>query len=246
MSATGEQLYDSSPHALGRAIALLFLITIVLGIVAQGFISDRLISFRDPAGTATRILENETLYRAGFTLYMIEMAAQIAMTVLLFQLLKPVNGKIAMLALVFGLVGCTIKTFSRVFYLAPLFVLKQSAISALTGDQLPAVSLILLNVNDSGAGVALAFFGFETMLEGWLILRSTFLPRWLGVLTMIAGVGWLIFLIPSLGYALFNFIVLLGLVSSMAIIGRLLVKGVDEQRWRALHANGQSWHRASA
>lgn len=234
MSATVQRPSEWSPRALARVIALLFLVTIVLGIVAQEVISERLISFRDPARTASNILANETLYRTGFTLYMIEMAAQIASTVLLFHLLKPVNRRIATLALAFGLVGCTIKTFSRVFYLAPLFILQQNAFGAFTADQLSAVSLILLNVNDRGAGVALAFFGIETMLEGWLVLRSTFLPRWLGVLTIIAGVGWLAFLSPTLGYAVFNVIALVALIGSIATIGWLLVKGVDQERWRAL------------
>jgi Domain of unknown function (DUF4386) len=231
---TVDRRADLSPRALGRAIALLFLATIVLGIVAQGFISERLISFRDPAKTASNILANESLYRTGFTLYMIEMAAQIAQTVLLFHLLKPVSRRIATLALVFGLVGCTIKTFSRVFYLAPLFILKQSAFAAFSADQLPAVSLMLLNVNDRGAGVALAFFGLETVLEGWLIFRSTFLPRWLGALAIIAGIGWLSFLSPTLGYAVFNVVAIIALIGSVATIGWLLVKGVDEERWRAL------------
>jgi hypothetical protein len=231
---TVDRRADLSPRALGRAIALLFLATIVLGIVAQGFISERLISFRDPAKTASNILANESLYRTGFTLYMIEMAAQIAQTVLLFHLLKPVNRRIATLALVFGLVGCTIKTFSRVFYLAPLFILNQSAFAAFSADQLPAVSLMLLYVNDRGAGVALAFFGFETVLEGWLIFRSTFLPRWLGALAIIAGIGWLSFLSPTLGYAVFNVVAIIALIGSVATIGWLLVKGVDDERWRAL------------
>jgi hypothetical protein len=234
VSSTIEHHAELSPRALGRVIAVLFLATIAFGIVAQGFVSERLISFRDPAKTASNILANESLYRIGFTLYMIEMAAQIAQTVLLFHLLKPVNRRIATLALVFGLVGCTIKIFSRVFYLAPLFILGKSAFSAFTSDQLSAVSLIMLIVNDRGAGLALAFFGFETVLEGWLIFRSTFLPRWLGVLAIVAGIGWLSFLSPTVGYAVFNAVALVALIGVIATIGWLLLKGVDEQRWRAL------------
>src|SRR4051794_10467151 len=112
MSVPLEPPTEWSPRALARAIALLFLLTIIIGIAAQGFISERLISFHDSARTATDILAHGTLYRTGFTLYMIEMAAQIATTVLLFHLLKPVNARIASLALAFGLIGCTIKTFS--------------------------------------------------------------------------------------------------------------------------------------
>ena len=231
MSATPYKRTDWSPSTLARIIGVLFLVTIVLGVFAQGFISDRLISLRDPARTAANILANETLYRTGFTLYMIEMAAQIASTVLLFHLLEPVNRRIAMLALVFGLVGSTIKTFSRVFYLVPLFI-PNDGLGALTAEQLQAVSVILLTVNDHGAGVALAFFGFETVLEGWLILRSTFLPRWLGALGIVSGIGWLAFLSPTLGYTVFNVVALIALIGSIAMIGWLLVKGVDEERWR--------------
>lgn len=236
MSPTSVQRVGWSPRAHARVIALLFLLTIVDGIVAQGFISDRLISFRDAGRTASNILENESLYGLGFTLYMVEMTAQIAQIVLLFHLLRPVNRRVATLALVFGLVGCTIKTFSRVFYLAPLFILHQSAIGPFSGDQLSALSLTLLVINDRGAGVALAFFGVETILEGWLILRSTFLPRWLGALIIVAGIGWLTFLSPTLGYAVFNVVALVALIGSVVTIGWLFVKGVDEERWRAVAA----------
>ena len=225
-----------SPRTLARAVALLFLVTIVCGIIAQTVISERLIAFGDPARTASNILANRSRYALGFSLYLIEMSAQMAQTVLLFYLLKPVNRRIATVALVFGLVGCTVKMVSRIFYLAPLFILNQSGIGALTAEQLPAVSLILLIVNDHGAGVALWFFGLETVLEGWLILRSTFLPRWLGVLTIIAGVGWLTWVSPTLGYAAFNIVALVALVGSIVTIGWLLVKGVDVERWRAVAA----------
>jgi hypothetical protein len=223
-----------SPRTLGRIIAILFLVTILLGIVAQLLISDRLISFRDPARTVSNILTNQSLYGAAFSLYMIELAAQITSTVLLFHLLKPVNERVATLALVFGLVGCTVKTFSRVFYLAPLVILQHGALDGLAPTQVGAMTLTMLTVNDRGAGAAMAFFGFETVLEGWLVLRSTFLPRWLGALMIVAGIGWLTFLSPTFGYAAFDVVGLIALVGSVATIGRLLLKGVDEDRWRAL------------
>ncbi|HJQ21663.1 MAG TPA: DUF4386 family protein, partial [Gemmatimonadaceae bacterium] len=75
---------------------------------------------------------------------------------------------------------------------------------------------------------------------GWLVFRSTFLPRWLGVLTIGAGIGWLAFLTPALGYAIFDVIALIALVASLITIGWFLVKGVDEQRWRALALASQS------
>jgi hypothetical protein len=231
-----EHSSSSSPRAIGRAIALLSLVTLIGGIVGQGFISDRLITFADPAKTASNILANAPLYRAGFTIYMVELAAQIASTVLLFHLLKPVNRPAATIAVAFGLIGCTVKIVARVFYLAPLFMLKSGAFPALAAGQAETLSLILLRVNDRGAGVAMALFGFEALLEGWLILRSGFLPRWLGVLIMIGAVGWLSFLSPTLGYDLFGYVAPVALVGMVAMIGWLLVKGVDEDRWREMAA----------
>ena len=226
----------SSPRALGKAIALLFLTTLVFGILAQGVISDRFIAFRDPARTASNILGNLSLYEAGFTFYMIEMSAQIASTVLLFHLLRPVNRRVATIAMAFGLAGCTVKLVARIFYLAPLFMLKDGALASLTTDQREALSLMLLHVNDGGAGMALGLFGVETLLEGWLIFRSTFLPRWLGAIAMVASIGWLAFLTPTLGYQIFNGVALVALVGMISMIVWLLTKGVDEERWRSFAA----------
>ena len=234
MSLTVERPAYLSPRALGRTIAVFFLLTMVLGVIAQLMISGRLISFRDPARTVANIIANERLYLTGFSLFMIEMAAQVTFTVMFFHLLAPVNRRIATLALALGLVGCTIKTFSRVFYLAPVYLLSQGTLDSLGPDQVGAMTLTMLTVNDRGAGVALPFFGFETLLQGWLVMRSTFLPRWLGVLKMVSGVGWLTFLSPSLGYALFDIVAPLALVGALVVIGWLLVKGVNDERWRAV------------
>src|SRR5947209_12125519 len=99
-------------------------------------------------------------------------------------------------------------------------------------EQLDAIALLLLRINDNGAAIALAFFGFSTLLQGWLIYRSGFLPRWLGVIGMIGGFGWLTFLYPPLGIRLFLYLALFAMVGVLATSLWLLTVGVDEQRWR--------------
>lgn len=224
---------EFSPRRTARLTGLFFLLTILIGVLAQAFISERLIISGNAGRTAANILSNESMFRLGFTLYLIEMSCQIAMTVLFYRLLAPVNKTVALLGLVFGLVGCTIKTLSRLFYFVPLLVLKGAAYSSVFETaQVQALALLLLDVNDRGAAIALAFFGFENVLEGWLMIKSTYFPRVLGIMSVIGGLGWLTFLSPSLGYRLFLYVAGVGLLFSLVTIGYLLAVGLNEQRWR--------------
>jgi hypothetical protein len=227
------RIAEASPRFKARIIGVFYLLTIVTGIFAQGFVSGRLVADDDDAATATNILTHKSLFELGFTVYLIEMACQIAITALFYDLLKPVSRSVSLLAAFLGLAGCVIKTFSRLFYIAPLFVLGGAHyLSVFSPEQLQALALLFLKVNDRGAGIALAFFGFYALLQGFLIFRSTFLPRILGVVSGVAGVGWLTFLYPPLGYRLFLYIAPFGLLGAAALILWLLVFGVDEQRWK--------------
>ena len=129
----------SSPRFLARMTGLFFLLTILAGIFAQGFVSERLIDFSDAAATATNILTHKGLFQLGFTVYLIEMACQVATAVLFCQLLKPVNRTVALLSLFLEVTGCIIKTFARVFYLVPLFVLGRPA--AFNGFQCGTIAI---------------------------------------------------------------------------------------------------------
>ncbi len=206
---------------------------IAAGITAQIGIAGRIIVEGDAAATAARMLANRDLFQLGFTIYLIEMTCQIAMTILFYILLRPVNRNIALLALVFELVGCTIKTLSRLFFIAPLLVLGDFPyLNVFDAPQLQAVAFLLLNINNDAAGIALPFFGISTFFYGYLIFKSTFLPQFLGVLLMLAGLGWLTFVYPPLGNQWFPYVLLLGLIGSAAKILWLLVKGVDADQWR--------------
>ena len=227
-----------SPRRVARIIGVLFLLTILGGVFAQGFISERLIVFSDAAATANNILAHKGLFQLGFTVYLIEMACQVATVALWYVLLRPVSRPIALTAAFIELAACIIKTFARVLYIAPLWVLVPTAggaspiLRGFTPEQVHSIALVLLKVNDYGAATALAFFGFSTLLNGYLIFRSTFLPRWLGVLGMISGLGWLTFLYPPFGYSSFIVLALIGLLSSAVMIFWLLVFGVNEEKWK--------------
>ena len=233
---------ETSPRLKARIAAVFYLLTILTGIFAQGFVSERLVVNGDAAATATNILAHRGLFRLGFGVYLIEMACQIAMTALFYDLLKPVSRSLSLIAAFLGLTGCVIKTFSRVFFIAPLFVLGGAHyLSVFNAEQLQALALLFLKVNDHGAAIALVFFGFYALLTGYLMVRSTFLPRILGVLGILGGLGWLSFLYPPLGYRLFPYIAALGLLGAGSLILWLLVFGVNEQRWKDQAGAAEEW-----
>jgi hypothetical protein len=223
---------ETSPRLLARITGVLYLLTIVTGLFAQGFVSMSLVVDGDAVATATNILAHKSLFQLGFAVYLIEMACQIAVTALFYDLLKPASRSVSLVAAFLGLAGNIIKTFARVFFIVPLFILGGAhSLSVFSVEQLRALALLFLKVNDRGAGMALVFFGFYALLTGYLIIRSTFLPRFLGVLSVVGGFGWLSFLYLPLGHIAFPYVAIFALFGAAALIVWLLVFGVNEQRW---------------
>jgi len=228
-----ERITETSPRLKARISGVFYLLTIVTGVFAQMFVSGRLVVDGDAAATANNILAHRILFQMGFAVYLIEMACNIAITALFYDLLKPAGRSVSLLAAFLGFAGCVIKTFSRLFFITPLFVLGGAPyLSVFSADQLQALALLFLKVNDRGAAIALVFFGFYALLTGYLIIRSTFLPRILGVLGIFGGLGWLSFLYPPLGYRLFPYIAAFGLLGAASLVLWLLVFGVNERRWK--------------
>jgi uncharacterized protein DUF4386 len=222
-----------TPKVIARAAGITSLTTILGGIFAQGFVSNRLVVYSDATLTATNILANRSLFQASFTVYLIEMACGFASTALFYRLLSPVNRNIALVAAFVDLAAGIMKTFSRLFYIIPLFVLSgPSTLHAFSGDQLRELALLLLRINDRGAAMAVAFFGVSGVLNAYLIYRSTFLPRIFGILGMIGSAGWLRFFYPPLRFPSFTVIAVFVLAVLAMEIFWLIVFGVDEEKWK--------------
>jgi len=229
-----ERTKETSLRLKARIAGALYLITILTGIFSAGYVSGRLVVNGDAAATAANILAHRGLLQLAFAVYLIEMACQVAITALFYDLLKPAGRSVSLVAAFLGLTGCVIKTFSRVFFIAPLFILGGAHyLSVFSAEQLQALALLFLKVNDRGAGIALVFFGFYAILTGYLIIKSIFLPRILGVLSVLGGLGWLTFLYPPLGGRLFPFIAIFAILGAASLILWLLVFGVNAQRWKA-------------
>ena len=235
MTARTERNAEVSPRTRARiagVVYLLFFVTAVLGALVAPGISGLGGVSADAAATANSILAHQPSFWLGWALGLISTACYVALMALFYQLFKPVSRSLALLAAFFGLVGCAVTAFQSLFQLAPLSVLGgDSYLSVFTVKQLQALALLFLHLNAQAGSIALVFFGVFQLLIGYLIFRSTFLPRILGVLIALGGVGWLTFLYPPLATSLLTYLMVLGILAEVPLMLWLLVMGVNGERW---------------
>lgn len=182
-------------------------------------------------GTPSEIVAHEALLRFGFASNLAFVATYVAVTALLYHLLKPVSGRIALIAAFLGILGCAIQAVASVFLVVPVVLQGSQYAKAFDLQQMNALGQMFLELNTQANYVAVVFFGVFDILIGYLILRSAFMPRILGALMVVAGGLWLIFLSPSLANQYLLYIEVPGFVAELALLLWLLVFGVNVQRW---------------
>lgn len=184
------------------------------------------------AATAANILAHRFLFQSALVVDLLVVACYLAVTALFYELFKPVNRTVSLVAALFSLVGCTIQAFASLFHIAPLVLLTHAqSLSAINHEQVAAQAHLLLGLYSPTYCIGLVFFAFYLALIGGLIFKSTFMPRLLGGLVVLQGLGWLTFLWPPLAKDLFPFLLVLAGMGELFLMLWLLIKGVDTTRW---------------
>lgn len=231
-------LSDASPDSIqtyARTAGVLGLISIMAGGFGEAYVPAALLVPQDSAATAARILTSESLFRWGFTSYLVEALCDVGLTLLFYLLLRAVRKDLALLAVFFRLIGTAGFAMAQVFYFAALPIVGGADhLKSFSPEQLRTLALLSLNVSGYGQTVFTMFYGTGSVLLGYLIYRSRFLPRFLGVLLALSGVGFVAktftwALAPSYSSSLL--LVPAG-VAALALTGWLLVKGVDAGKWK--------------
>ena len=227
-----ERNAEASPRPRARITGVVYLLYFLTAIIGEFFLRGLVVD-GDAAATANNILAHESLFRLGLATGLISTACYVAVTALFYDLFKTVSRSLSLLAAFFSLVGCAILAFASLFQLAPLVVLGGSQyLSVFKVEQLRALALMFLELNTQAGNICVVFFGVYCLLIGYLIFRSTFLPRLLGVLMALAGLGWLTFLSPPLANHLSPYNLVLGFLAELSLMLWLLVMGVNVQRWK--------------
>jgi Domain of unknown function (DUF4386) len=228
-----DRIAEASPRFKARMAGVFQLLEALTATFPGLFVLRRLVVSGNGAATAANILGHERLFWLGFASSLIGVACHIAWALLMYELLKPVNRSVSSFAAFVILVGCAIQALTSLLYLAPLLILQGgSSLSAFTPEQLQALGLVFLRLNDYAFQIYLVFFGAWCLLIGYLIFRSTFLPRVLGVLVAISGLGWVTYLNPPLAHYLWRYIAAASALGEIPLEFWLIVMGLNVQRWK--------------
>jgi Domain of unknown function (DUF4386) len=171
---TMERIPEASPRLKARMAGLFELLEALTSGFGRVLVPRMLVVSGDAAATAANVLAHELLFRLGLAAAVIAVACHIAWTLLFYQLFKPVNRTLSLLAAFFGLVTIAMQAFSSLFQLAPLIVLEGGGtLSAFNVEQLQALALMFFKLNAHAFDIYLVFFGFAEeneyqVLEGKL------------------------------------------------------------------------------
>ena len=224
---------ETSPEFYARIAGACYLLGALASVFGQMVVPGRLVISDSAAATATNILAHESLYRWSVVSAFISVPLHIVWAIIFYRLFKPVNRSVPLLAAFVMLMACAMWTLSALLSLAPLSVLKNTtSLSAFAPEQLQTLVLVFLRLNAQAYDFGLVFFGLWCALIGYLIARSTFLPRTIGVLYALAGLGYLPLLYGPLSKYLYPYNLALAAPGEISLLLWLLVKGVDAQRWK--------------
>jgi hypothetical protein len=215
-----------------RLTGLLYLTLLPLGILGILYIPASLIVPQDAAATVSNLMANQMLFRLSIVSALFIPVVTISVALLLYHLLKHVNKTQAALMVILILLPAPIAMINELNQLAILLLLRAESLMIFTADQLPGLVDLLLDLHDSGIAIAQIFWGLWLFPMGWLIFKSGFLPKFLGVLMMIGCFGYVIdsfifLLFPDLGVTVTQFT----FVGELLLPLWLLIKGVNVAQW---------------
>lgn len=237
---------DWSPRALARTAGVLYVLEGVTSVSGAMLIPGLFILPGDAAGTAGNILANQPLYLAGVTASLVAVALHTALTVFLYALFKPA-GRLAALTFAFiGLTAIGLQAASALLQLPAVVITgAKGTLVAFSAEQTQSLAQVFLTLRVQVFNLYLGLFGFRCAAIGYLVLRSTFIPRLIGLLMVFSGLGYLTFLWPPLADGLAPFNLAVVAPGELSFVFWLLLAGADSERWKEqARATEEKWRRA--
>ncbi len=236
---------ENSPRRYARTGGALYLAIIVLGAFAAGFVANKLLVPGDAAATAHNILASPGLWRLSVAGDLMVVLCAVPLLWIEYLLLRPVSKQLVLLAVLFNLVSLAVEAISKVFLLAVMPTLANADfLTAFQPRQLQILANLALRSHDIAFNIALIFFGFTCWVNGYLIFKSGYFPKLIGILMQIAGLSYLTACFAALFSPAFSDLItpaipLPPLIGEASFCLWLLVKGVNIAKWKERTSMGQ-------
>ncbi len=219
---------------MARIAGLLYLIVIATGLFAEVFVRQAFKVSGDALATANNIQSSEMFFRWGFVADLINFVCGLPGVLIIYFLFKRVNKFLLQLALIFVVIQTAIIAVNLINQISPLLILSNSVyLNTFQPNQLATLSQLSLNVQGVGYAIGLVFFGFYCLLVGYVISKSKMVPKFLGILYIISGIGYIInsfTMLLSKGFAnpIFPYLAIPIFIGELSFCLWLLIKGVDD------------------
>jgi hypothetical protein len=223
----------NSIQKTARLAGLIYLMMTPLGILGIMYVPSALIVSGDAIATIHNIVANEMLFRFSIVSALLVQVSQIFVVLLLYKVLKPVNQSLAILMVVLILVAIPIAMLNEINNVAALLLARGSTyLPGIPMDQTQILVPLFLNMHKQGINIASMFWGLWLIPMGYLVIKSGFLPKILGIFLLITGVGYLLdffifFLLPDSGVTISAFTGFFEILFPLW----LLIRGVNMSDW---------------
>jgi hypothetical protein len=229
---------DDSPQRYARIDGALYLVIIVFGAFAEGFVKNKLVVTRDAAITAHNILASPELWRLSVAGDLIVALCAVPLLWIEYLLLRPVSQQLVLLAVLFNVVSLAVESISKLFLLVVMPILRNADyLRAFEPQQVQILASLALESHDIAFNIALIFFAFTCLVNGYLIFISGYLPKLIGVLMQLAGLSYLTacfaaLFAPTFADLIIPAVLIPPLIGELSLCLWLLVKGVNIAKWK--------------
>ncbi len=215
----------NSVNKTARIAGALYLLMVPLGILGILYVPNTIVVSGDAVATANNMLANETIYRLGILSAILVQITNLFVVLFLYKLLKPVNETVGRLMVIFLFLGIPIAMLNEVNAAAALLVLQGS-------EPMYDLMTLFLEMHTYGVQIAGVFWGLWLFPMGYLVYKSNYIPKIIGILLMIGCFGYLLdsvlfILFPDLGVSVSQFT----FIGEIALPLWLLIKGVNVAQW---------------
>jgi hypothetical protein len=227
----------TSPRTYARVAGVLYLIIFILGPFAFFLGRTSVVVPGDATATAANVMASESVFRIGMVAESVIVLVEIVLAAILYVLLRPVSQPLSLAAAFARLAEAIVQAVNLLTSVPALLLLAGAGyLTVFEPDQLDALVLLFLDANAFGILVWGLLFGFHLLLLGYLVYKSGFWPKILGILLLIASIGYLAqsyghILAPQYDDLLSTVVLVMTIPGELAFTVWLLWKGVDVERW---------------